>query len=49
VFWYKADSAEEFNCVAQYWALSAQAANDDEDPVRELFDIEKFRKRAPIA
>jgi hypothetical protein len=45
VFWYKADSAEEFQlCSPEYWALSAQAANDDEEAGQELFDIEKFRK-----
>jgi hypothetical protein len=45
VFWYKADPAQEFKmCSPQYWALSAQAANDEDEPAQELYDIEKFRK-----
>lgn len=44
VFWYKADTPPEFQmCSPQYWALSSQAANDDDESRQELFDIEKFR------
>jgi hypothetical protein len=37
----------EFQCSPQYWALSAQAANDDDEPAQELYDIDKFARRAP--
>jgi hypothetical protein len=31
-------------CSPQYWALSAQAANDDDEPAQELYDIDKFAR-----
>jgi hypothetical protein len=47
VFWYRMTRDGVRMCSPQYWALSAQAANDDDEPAQELYDIDKFLGALP--